>query len=201
MNFQDLILHAGPVMGYIIIFAIFFAECGLFFGFFFPGDTLLFGLGLATATGLLSLPVVLTVASVAAITGVLVGYAFGKRFGRSLFNKPDSLFFKHEYIQKAEEFYERYGKPTIILCRFVPVLRTFAPIVAGVGNMNYGVFAAYTVIGGVAWVTIMTMLGYYLGNLIPNIDKYVLPIIALAVIVPLAGSIVSSFVDARRRKK
>lgn len=167
--------------GLIGLFVIVFAESGLLVGFFLPGDSLLFTAGLFAAQGTLSLPVVLVGCFLAAVAGDQVGYAFGKKVGPALFRRPDSRFFKQEYVDKAQGFFEKYGAKTIVLARFVPIVRTFAPIVAGVGTMTYRTFVTYNVLGGFLWAIGVTMLGFLLGELIPDIDRYLLPIIAVII--------------------
>lgn len=182
MHIQDLILNSSQAIAYLLLFLVVFSESGLFFGFIFPGDSLLFGLGIAASQGHLSITLLIICALAAAISGVNVGYIFGKRIGPNLFNRPDSLFFKKKNLQKAHDFYQKYGKNTIILARFTPVVRTFAPIVAGIAEMEYKPFLIYNVIGGLAWVLSMTLLGYFLGNTVPNIDRYVLPIAGVIIV-------------------
>ncbi len=159
--------------GLILVAAIVFAESGLLVGFFLPGDTLLFAVGLAASLG--QLPLVLTIAilSAAAVIGDNVGYSIGRRMGPRLFKKKDSLFFQHEHIERAERFYEKHGGKTIIMARFTPVVRTFAPVVAGIGKMDRKRFMGFNIVGGVLWCTTMVLLGYYLGSKIPHLDKYI----------------------------
>ena len=170
------------------VIAIIFAESGLFFGFFFPGDSLLFTAGLLASQGFLN-PVILFFGVVlAAILGDNVGYAFGRKVGPALFTKEDSFFFSKKYLEQAHIFYERHGNKTIILARFMPIVRTFAPIVAGVGNMNYKNFFTYNCVGGISWSVLLLGLGWTLGKIIHGIDKYLLPIIIVIIIVFLAGN-------------
>lgn len=169
-------------VGVIGVIAIVFLETGAFFGFFFPGDSLLFTAGFFASQGYLSLPLLLIGAFIAAVIGDSVGYAFGKRVGPALFTKEDSIFFNKKHIARAQHFYEKYGKKTIVLARFVPIVRTFAPIVAGIGNMQYKVFITFNILGGFLWTWSMLWLGYALGSLIPNPDRYVLPVIVLIII-------------------
>lgn len=172
--------------GLIGVFAIVFAESGLFFGFFFPGDSLLFTAGLLAAQGHLDIALLWFGSTLCAIAGDSVGYAFGRKVGLSLLTKEDSFFFRKEHIHKTEAFYEKHGKKTIILARFIPIVRTFAPILAGIGHMEYRTFISYNVIGGVLWTTLLIFLGYTLGTVIPSIDRYLLPIVL--------GIIVISFI-------
>jgi len=174
------IIHTLGIIGVI---AIIFLETGAFFGFFFPGDSLLFTAGFFASQGYLPMAWLLVGAFVAAILGDSLGYAFGKKVGPTIFSKDDSVFFNKKNILKAENFYKKYGKKTIILARFMPVIRTFAPIVAGVGNMDYKTFISYNVIGAFLWTWMMIWLGYGLGSLIPNPDRYVIPVVVVIIIV------------------
>ena len=170
-------------IGLIGLFAIVFAESGLFFGFFLPGDSLLFTAGLLSSQGHLApLPVILVGCFVAAVAGDQVGYLFGARVGPSLFRRPDSRIFKQEYVDKARAYFEKHGSKTIVLARFVPIVRTFAPILAGVGDMQYRTFLTFNLIGGFLWAVGVTSLGYVLGESVPEIDKYLLPVIAVIVL-------------------
>lgn len=175
-----------PAVGTFGVIAIIFLETGLFFGFFFPGDSLLFTAGLLATQGYVSFPILLIGTLIAAIVGDTVGYSFGRKMGPTIFKRENSVFFDRSHIEKAQKFYEKHGKKTIILARFVPIVRTFAPIVAGVGNMKYKVFITYNVIGAFLWTWTMLWLGYGLGRIIPNPDRYVLPIIILIVLVSAA---------------
>lgn len=173
-------------LGLVGVFAIVFAESGLFFGFFLPGDSLLFTAGLLASQGHFNVILLWVGTMLCAIAGDSVGYAFGKRIGPKLFTKEDSLFFHKNHIHRTEAFYERHGKKTIILARFVPIVRTFAPILAGIGQMKYRTFLLFNVVGGVLWSTVMIFLGFGLGSVVPNLDRYLLPIVL--------GIIVLSFV-------
>ena len=165
---------------------IIFAESGLLVGFFLPGDSLLFSAGLLSSQGKLpGLAWLMIVAGVCAVVGDQVGYVFGRKVGFALFRRPDSRLFKQEYVTKAREFFDRNGPKTIVLARFVPIVRTFAPIVAGVSQMNYRLFFTYNVLGGVLWGAGVSLLGYILGDTVPSIDKYLLPIIAVIIVLSL----------------
>ncbi|MDP9070044.1 MAG: VTT domain-containing protein [Actinomycetota bacterium] len=189
----DRLIEAFGTIGLI---AVVFAESGLLFGFFLPGDSLLFTAGVFAARGDLTLPVILVGVVVAAISGDQVGYAFGNRVGPALFRRPDSRFFKREYVEKAQNYFDRYGVKTIVLARFVPIVRTFAPIVAGVGSMNYRTFVTYNVLGGLLWGVGVTMLGFLLGEAI-DIDRYLLPVIGLIVF----ASLVPVLVEVRKARR
>lgn len=167
--------------GYIGLFIIIFSESGLFFGFFLPGDSLLFTAGLLAASGFLNIYLLIPLLLFAAIVGDNVGYWFGKTIGPKIFNKEHSFFFNKRHIGRAKDFYEKYGSRAVILARFVPIVRTFTPILAGVGEMRYPLFVRYNIIGGMLWAAGVTLLGYLLGNTIPNIDQY-LPLIVLGII-------------------
>ncbi|RKN14066.1 DedA family protein [Micromonospora musae] len=189
--------------GLLGILAIVFAESGLLIGFFLPGDSLLFTAGLLTADGqYITYPLwlVCLLITIAAIAGDQVGYAFGRKVGPSLFRRPNSRLFKQENVLKAHEFFEKYGARSIVLARFVPIVRTFTPIVAGVSRMNYRTFVTYNIIGGVLWGTGVTVLGYFLGQ-IPfvkeNIELILIAIVAISVI-PIAIELLRARIAAKR---
>ena len=182
-------------VGIIGIIFIVFAETGLFFGFFLPGDSLIFTAGIFASQGFFDIKILLISCIVAAIIGDSVGYWSGKKYGRRLFDRDSGFFFKKKRLYDAELFYEKYGKSTIIIARFVPIIRTFAPIVAGIGNMNYPLFISYNIFGGIFWVSAMLLLGYFLGSLIPNPDAYIIPIaifIILVSVLPLIFKILKN---------
>jgi len=174
-----LIIKAAGVIGIILIV---FAETGLFFGFFFPGDSLLFTAGIFASQGYFSIGLLLVGCIIAAVLGDSVGYWSGKKYGRKLFDQDKGFFFKKKRLYDAEVFYEKHGKSTIIIARFVPIIRTFAPIIAGIGSMNYPLFLSYNIFGGIFWVSLMLIAGYFLGGLIPNPDKYIIPIAFLIIV-------------------
>jgi len=195
------IIQAG---GLLLIAALIFGESGMFIGFFFPGDTLLLSAGVFAGQGKLSLAAVFVVVSLAAIAGDNVGYHIGKRYGRRLFRKPDGLVFRQEYVQRAEAFYERYGSKTMLFAHFVPVVRTFAPAVAGVARMNYKQFVIFDAIGDMAWAVIVTLIGYWFGTKIPNVDHYILLAVAAVMIITLGPTFYHLFkalLEKRRRSK
>ncbi|MEX2261629.1 MAG: VTT domain-containing protein [Bryobacteraceae bacterium] len=171
-------------MGYAILFAIVFAETGLLVGFFLPGDSLLFLLGVLSGAGKLNFLALNVTLMAAAIAGDTVGYALGRRTGPYIFDRPNSRFVRREHLLRTRDFYEKHGGKTIIYARFVPIIRTFAPFVAGVAEMNYVRFISFNVFGGIGWVLLMTSLGYFLGS-IPwvarHIEKVILGIIFLSV--------------------
>jgi membrane-associated protein len=184
LNPEQLIKWGGlPIVSLIV-----FAESGLFFGFFLPGDSLLFVTGFLSGGGKLpGLAIVLVCVFAAAFLGDQVGFWFGHTVGPALFKRPDSRFFKQEYVAKAHGFFERHGAKTIVLARFVPIVRTFAPIVAGVGRMRYRTFVVYNAIGAAAWAVGVTVAGYYLGNIewVKNRIEIVLPLIVVLSLVPM----------------
>lgn len=203
----DLFLHPtasihsfSQLGGYILVTAIIFAECGLFIGFFLPGDSLLFTAGILAADGTFNLWLIMSLLLVGAIAGASVGYAFGHRWGRRLFNRPDSRFFKQENLRQAEDFYRRHGGKTIILARFIPIIRTFAPIVAGISGMSYPKFLLYNIIGGVVWVIGLVGGGFWLGNKIQNIDHYLLPIIAVIILLSILPGLIHMLRAPERRR-
>lgn len=167
------LLSAGGLIGVLIVALIVFAESGLLVGFFLPGDTLLFGAGLLASQGELPILPLIVATVLAAVLGDNVGYSIGRRSGHRLFKKKDGLLFRHEYIARAEAFYEKHGGKTIILARFTPVVRTFAPVVAGVGKMPRKRFMLFNVVGGTLWGAGMTLLGYHVGSRIPGLDNYI----------------------------
>lgn len=169
--------------GYVALVAIVFTETGLLIGFFLPGDSLLITAGLVAAAGGFDIWLLNGLLSVAAIGGDSVGYAIGYRAGPRIFTREDSRWFSRTHLVRTREFYERHGGKTIVLARFIPIIRTFAPVVAGVGQMQYRHFLAYNVLGGIGWVASMTWAGYLLGRTIPDIGRYIHLVIAVVVII------------------
>jgi membrane-associated protein len=214
----SVVLAVGPdpqklvqSIGLIGLFLVIFAESGILIGFFLPGDSLLFAAGLVTA-GLTTadgtvwtlaggnIAVVAIGCALAAIIGDQVGYAFGNKVGPSLFKKPESRLFKPAYVEKAEAFFEKHGAKSIVLARFVPIVRTFAPIVAGVSKMHYRTFVKFNIIGGIVWGAGLTLLGYWLGNSFPWIGKNIEYAIVLIVVISLAP-VAIEFIRHRRSPK
>jgi len=188
----DRLLEAFGTIG---LFLVVFAESGLLVGFFLPGDSLLFTAGVFAARGDLNLAVILPGVFLAAVAGDQVGYAFGNKAGPALFRRPDSRFFKRAHLDRAQNYFEEHGPRTIVLARFVPIVRTFAPIVAGVGDMRYRTFVTYNVLGGLLWGVGVTSLGFALGEAI-DIDRYLLPIIGVIV----AFSVLPVLLEMRRAR-
>jgi membrane-associated protein len=176
-------------IGYIGLFAIVFAESGLFFGFFLPGDSLLLTAGLLAARGQLDIVALVILLPMAAILGDGVGYWFGRRAGPLIFNRDNSLLFRRKNLLAARAFYDRHGGKTIVLARFMPFIRTFAPIVAGAVGMPYRRFLLFNVLGGLVWGVGVTLAGYFLGQVIPNIDNYFLAVIAAVILISAAPSL------------
>ena len=193
--------HFIETIGYLGLFAIIFAESGLLIGFFLPGDSVLFTAGFFAPQNILSLPFFIVTCFTAAVLGDNVGYAFGKRIGPRLFKREDSLLFHKKNIAKAQEFYEKYGAKTIVIARFMPVVRTFAPIVAGIGEMNYKKFVTFNFLGAVLWAIGLNLAGYFLGKSIPDVDKYLLPIVLVIVILSVLPSAIHILKDPHHRQE
>lgn len=174
--------------GLIAVGATIFAESGLLIGFFLPGDTLLFGAGILASQGTLPIGWLLLVVVASAIAGDNVGYSIGHRTGKKLFSKKESLLFRHEHIERAEKFYEDHGGKTIILARFIPIVRTFAPVVAGIGNMSRRRFVLFNAIGGTLWGGGVTLAGFWFGSRVPWVENYITPVILGVVLLSVAGS-------------
>lgn len=174
--------------GILVIMLIVFAESGMLVGFFLPGDTLLFGAGIIAASGGLPLWWTIAAIAVAAIAGDNIGYQIGKTLGPKLFKK-DSLVFRHDYIMRAESFYEKHGSKTMLLAHFVPLVRTFVPVTAGAARMNRKLYFIFDAIGCSAWAASTTLLGYYLGTKVPGIEKYLEPVLLAVIIIFLAPTI------------
>lgn len=185
--------------GYIGLFAIIFAETGLLIGFFLPGDSLLVTAGLFAARGELDIVWLNLLLIVAAITGDAVGYMIGFRAGHALYNRPQSKWFRRDHLIKTREFYDKYGGITIVIARFMPFARTFAPVVAGVAEMKYRRFALFNFSGGILWITSMTLLGYYLGRSFPGIEKKIEYVIAIVIFLSILPLIIK-FVQHKLRK-
>jgi len=184
--------------GYAILVAIVFVETGLLVGFFLPGDSLLITAGLVAATGALNIWSLNVLLILAAVVGDSVGYAIGWRAGPRLFTRPKSRLFNPKHVERTRAFYARHGPKTIVIARFVPIIRTFAPVVAGVGQMEYRRFIFYNIAGGVGWVTSMTWAGYLLGQTVPNISDHIHILVVIVILLSLIP-IVVELVRERRR--
>ena len=180
--------------------AIVFIETGLLVGFFLPGDSLLVTAGLFAARGDLNVAYLILGLSLAAIVGDTVGYNIGARTGPKLFSRPDSLLFNRKHLISTKEFYERHGPFTIVIARFVPIIRTFAPVVAGIGAMEYRRFLAYNVVGGIGWVLVTVLGGYFLGQMIPNIHDHLHKVIAIVIVLSLLPAIIKVARERLRRE-
>jgi len=185
--------------GYLGIFTIVFAESGLFFGFFFPGDSLLFTAGLIASQGFLNIWILVPLIILGAILGDNVGYWFGAKVGPKIFTREDSFFFHKRHVERTHNFYLKYGAKAVVLARFIPIVRTFTPILAGVGTMPYGIFLKFNIVGGVLWGAGVTLLSYFLGAIIPGIDRYLLPIV-IGIIVASFLPIAFEFFKSRTKK-
>jgi len=186
-------------LGLFGVFAIVFAETGLLIGFFLPGDSLLFTAGFLASQGLFDIWALSIGCFVAAVLGNIAAYAFGHRVGRKLFERPDSRFFKQAHLIKAHAFYEKYGARALVLARFIPVVRVFAPVVAGVGLMDYRKFTVVNVVGGALWAFGLTWAGYALGQRIPDVDRYLLPIVVVIVLISVLPAVIHVWRDPEHR--
>jgi membrane-associated protein len=198
----EAILSAMGIAGILLVV---FAESGLLIGFFLPGDSLLFTAGFLAQVGILKFDIHLLVflLFIAAVLGDSVGYVFGRRVGRKLFSRPNSRLFKQENVKRAEAFYEKHGGKTIILARFIPVVRTFAPVIAGVGKMSYKTFLSYNLVGGLLWAGGVTYLGYFLGGWFTSfgldIDQVILPIVGVIILLSISPAIIHLLKDKEQR--
>jgi len=195
----DNLINLIKAIGLLGVFIIIFSESGLLVGFFLPGDSFLFTAGFLASQGFFNIALLMLLAFAGAVLGDSVGYTFGRKVGPRIFSKEDSLFFKKSNILKAQAYYDKHGAKTIVLARFVPIIRTFAPIVAGVGNMKYRTFLTYNLIGGLLWSCGVSLAGFFLGSVIPNVDKYLLPIILVIIVVSLLPT-VSELLKSRRKQ-
>lgn len=186
-------------VGYLGVFTIVLLESGLLIGFFFPGDSLLFTAGFLASQGFFDIKILIFGCFVSAVLGDSIGYYIGKKLGPKIFSKDDSIFFHKKHLEKAQKFYDKHGGKTIILARFLPIVRAFAPVVAGAGKMHYKRFAMFNLVGGVIWAIGVTLSGFYLGRVIPDVDRYLLPIVGLIIIASLAPVIRHILVDAEIR--
>jgi membrane-associated protein len=191
-NLQNLVNLSGPWwVSYLILFAIIFSETGLLVGFFLPGDSLLFAAGLLSSQGVFDVGILMVVLCIAAVLGDAVNYYLGLQATEHVFERGRVRFVKHSHLMAAKAFYDRHGGKAIILARFVPLVRTFTPFVAGVGRMGYARFAAYNVVGGIAWITSMLLAGYFLGQITwirDNFEMVVIGIVFLSLI-PIFASV------------
>jgi membrane-associated protein len=185
--------------GLLAICIIIFVETGLFVGFFLPGDSLLVTAGIFAAAGDLNVFAVLIGASICAVVGDQVGYWIGRRAGETLYRRPDSKVFKRKHLERAHAFYEKHGAKTIVLARFVPIVRTFAPAVAGAAAMEYHRFVFYNIAGGILWVFSTVLLGYFLGRSVPNIDDHIHIVIAVVIFLSTIPIMIELYRSRQRR--
>lgn len=176
--------------GLWLIAAFLFSEVGLFLGFFLPGDTLLIAAGIYAKEGKLSIAAVIIVAALAAIAGDSTAYFIGRKLGPRVFRNQDSVIFRPDHVKRAEAFYEKYGSKTLLIAHFLPVIRTFSPLLAGVAKMPYRRFLVFDAIGDTAWALIVTLVGYYVGSRIPNVDHYILLALAFVIVATATPTIV-----------
>ncbi|OGE12090.1 hypothetical protein A3G14_00770 [Candidatus Curtissbacteria bacterium RIFCSPLOWO2_12_FULL_38_9] len=188
LNFD--LIRIIETVGYLGVTAIIFAESGLLIGFFLPGDSLLFTAGFLASQGFFNIITLSTLTFIAAVAGDSVGYAFGHKVGKKIFQREDSIFFHKKHLVRAQKFYEKHGGKAITIARFLPIVRTFAPIVAGMGDMQYKRFLFFNVIGAFLWAVLIPILGFYLGSVIPGVDRYLLPILALIIILSISPTVI-----------
>lgn len=197
----DKIFEAG---GIIALAATIFAETGLLMGFFLPGDTLLFAAGFFAAQGKIDLIITLFALFAAAVLGNMMGYEIGRRSGSRLFNRPDSILFHKENVDRARAFFEQHGGKTVIFARFIPVVRTISSPLAGMGSMSYAKFMSYNLLGAILWVPIVTFVGYWAGKVLGhyiNVDRYILPLAVLATLATFGASFFHVLRDPIARQK
>jgi len=193
------VTHLIETGGLLLIGLMVFAESGIMVGLFLPGDTLLLSAGVLAATGKLDIVTLTIVITIAAIAGDNVGFFIGKHLGPRLFRKKDGVIFRKEYIDKAEKFYEKYGARAMLVEHFIPIIRSFAPVTAGAGKMNYGLFFVCNTIGDIAWAVSFTLFGFFVGSKIPHIDKYIEPAILAVILVFTVPALYRVLSDPRIR--
>jgi membrane-associated protein len=191
------LIRWGGLIGLILVV---FAETGLMIGFFLPGDSLLVTAGLFAAKGDLNIWTLNIALVLAAIIGDATGYYIGRRTGQALYSRPNSLLFRRDHLIKTHEFYEKHGGKTIIIARFMPIVRTFAPVVAGAAEMTYRQFFIYNVVGGILWVTSMTLTGFFLGKAVPNLEDHLHIVVAVVIFLSLLPAIIA-WLRAKMAKK
>lgn len=196
-HFEDLIRWGG----HAVLIAIVFSETGIMAGFFLPGDSLLVTAGVLSGAGYLNIWLLNIELMLAAIIGDSFSYSIGRHIGPKLFTKQNSLLFSQNHLHRTKRFYEKYGAKTIVIARFIPIVRTFAPVVAGIGEMNYGKFVMYNICGGIGWVFLMLMAGYVLGRFIPNIDQHVHHVIIVVIILSFIPAFIEWWKSRRENEK
>jgi membrane-associated protein len=193
----DSILQGG---GLLAVALIIFAECGLLLGFFLPGDTLLIAAGVFAAQGKLPIALLLPIVAIAAIAGYQVGYLIGERAGPRVFKRKDGLLFREEYVDRAQDFFTRHGGKAILLARFIAVVRTFVPLVAGIGKMPQKKFVSYNVVGAILWTFSVTLAAFWVGSKIPNIDRYVVWLLVAAMVIT-SGSVFAQLLRSKKSRQ
>lgn len=192
--------HLIETVGYVGLFGIIFAESGILIGLFLPGDSLLFTTGFLASQGYLNIWILIPVLYVAAFLGDSAGYWIGHKMGPKIFIRPESFWFKPDHVEKTRRFFEKYGARAVVLARFVPIVRTFVPVMAGVGEMHYSTFVRYNAIGAFLWACGITILGFIFGNIIPNADRYILPIVGLIVMVSFIPAVIEFWRERKNKK-
>lgn len=198
-DINSIFVTNGSILGILIVATIVFVESGLLFGFFLPGDTLLIGTGILSSQGNPPILWLIMAVIIAAIIGDNVGYEIGKRTGKRIFRKKDGIFFRQEHITRAEKFYELHGGKTIIMARFTPMVRTFAPLVAGVGNMSHRKFFMFNIVGGILWGAGLPLLGYWFGSKIPHLDRYINLVLVTVIALSLGITLFHGLKDPKTR--
>lgn len=193
--------HIITGLGLLGVALALYAETGLLIGFFLPGDTLLFAAGIFAATGYFPLWALFIIASIAAVLGDITGYVLGKKWGPKIFTREESFFFRKKNVYLAQQFYEKHGGKTIFFARFIPFIRTFAPVVAGVAEMPYNKFAVYNISGGIVWVISLSLVGFYLGKKVEHIDQYVLPFLGIIIVLSFFAPLFLPLLKKIFRKK
>jgi len=187
------VLELVKSAGYVGLFLIIFAESSLFFSFFLPGSSLLFTAGVLAGQGWFNIYILVALLALAAILGDSFGYWFGSKIGPAIFTKDDSRFFNKKHLKRTELFYEKHGSKAIVIGRFIPIIRTFVPMLAGIGRMKYGIFLVYNIVGGVLWSVGVTVAGFALGKSVSNIEHYILPIVLIIIGTSLLPVVLESF--------
>lgn len=201
MFLQSDLKNIIQTLGYMGLFLVVLVESGLLVGFFFPGDSLLFTAGFLASQGFFDITLLIILFFIAAVVGDSGGYFIGHKFGKKLFNRKDNVFFHKDHLMKAEKFYEKHGGKTIILARFIPFIRTFAPVIAGISSMKYSVFFTYNIVGGFLWAVGLTLGGYFLGSIIPDVDKYLVPIVGLIILSSITPGLYHALKNKSTREK
>lgn len=198
---SEQIIQSGGLLAVIAVGLIIFAESGLLFGFIFPGDTLLLAAGFFAGQGKLPIVWLIVVTVIAAVIGDNVGYRIGRKMGPKVFKRKNGLLFRQDYIKQTQAFYDKHGGKTIVIARFVAYIRTFAPVVAGMGKMQWQLFAFYNLLGGILWGVGLPMAGYLIGSSFPNIDKYFIWSLIISAHVLVAIALIHIFKNPEARKK